>query len=217
MNQFKNNLFIFLCVTSFLFLGKGAVGQTNQSEYHKYVATAQKIVKGRIIERKPIPYVLDGVTKTCGWVLDIAVDQSWKGGKDTFQLFSTHSDIYINTDPSQVYFIFGFRTFKYDPEKQSIDFVECDGLNSARLDVSQFEYLVTGLKQKIFPLITYDDHTNEVDINNKPKTGEWMLVLKRISNAFLPETIERRRLNNGNDNIIEEMKFSDFLDEFLPQ
>ena len=83
------------------------------------------------------------------------------------------------------------------------------------MDISDFEFLSTRLSQQIFPLISYSTEKTIVDEDTGiMKRGEWMLIVDRISNNALPYSITRRRLNNGNLNVIEEMNYKDFLSAF---
>lgn len=187
----------------------------SRTNSYKYIAnTSAKIVKGNITVREAVTYKLEGKTLTCGWLLDIKVNQSWKGGDDNFTIFSTNSDILLGDGFD--YFIFVKKNNKFAATKQKIEFVICDGFNSIRLDVSPYKYFATSINQQIFPIVSYDAQDNIIDQqSNLIKRGQWMLILDRISNHHLPDSIRIRRLNIGNEKILEEMSFPDFLKEFI--
>lgn len=198
----------------FLVLHQNANAQYNADTYQRMANTSSKIVKGKITNKRPITYELDGQILTCGWVLDIDVIESWKGGDDNFSVFANHSDILLGDDLD--YFLFAKRNPQYSTTRENIDFINCDGFNSTRMNLSPFEFFATDLKQQIFPIVSYNGNDNVMDTDtNMTKRGEWMLIVDRISNSYLPDTIQRRRLNGENQKIIEEMSLSDFLKEFI--
>ncbi len=204
--------------TLFIFLGLSiclpAFGQSNDSTYEYLTNVSAKIARGKIISKTEVKYDYKGETLTCGWLLDIAVSESWKGGNDNFTVLSTRTDILI--DDNLDYFIFARRNNEYNPARSTVNYVDCDGFNTAKMDVSSFPYYATSLKQQIFPIITYTPKDNIVDPDtNIVKTGDWMVIVNRLSNPYLPFTIRRRRLNTDNENIIEEMKLTDFITEFM--
>lgn len=201
-------------IISALFIFTAAHGQSRTNSYQYLANTAGKIVTGRINDRTAITYELEGKILVCGWLLNIEVSKSWKGGADNFNVFSTNSDILLDNDME--YFFIAQKNYNYHETKQNIAFVNCDGLNSVRMNVSGFKYFATSLKQRIFPIISYNAQDNIIDeSSNNIKRGQWMLILNRLSNLHLPSTIRRRRINTGNEKIIEEMSFSDFINEFI--
>jgi len=210
MNIKINILFVLFCLS----ISFPAFGQSNDSTYEFLTNVSAKIVRGKIISKTEVKYDYKGETLTCGWLLDIAVSESWKGGNDNFSVLSTRADILISDDLD--YFIFARKNSEYNPAKSTVNYVDCDGFNTAKMVVSSFPYFATSLKQQIFPIITYTPRDNVVDVDtNIVKTGDWMVIVNRISNPYLPFTIRRRRLNTDNENIIEEMKLTDFINEFM--
>lgn len=194
------------------------VGQSNaqgrDKTYERIVNTSAKIVRGKIIGREEVRYNYDGVDMRCGYILDIEVLKSFKGGNDSFRVFASNSDILMEGAPDHEYFIFARRNMKYGP-RAAVDFLNCDGGRSTRMDISPFEYMSARLTQQIFPILSYSaDNPITDEDTGVVKKGEWMMIVDRISNNALPFTIARRRLNNGNIAVIEEMSLSDFLFEF---
>ncbi len=199
-----NNKLIFTFSILIIFISSLAYGQVVKGDYHSYVKYADKIVKGQIVAKTPITYQVGKKIKTCGWILNIKVVESWKGGSENFTLYSSKSDVFL--DPAMQYFIFAFNNAHYNPQKIDIDFLNCTNFNSTRADVSKFQYKSSGHAQHLFPLVSYDDK------------DQWMLLFDRLSNAHLPTTIERHRVQveqSGNEKILEEMKYSDFIKEYL--
>jgi hypothetical protein len=175
---------------------------------------SQKIVRGYINSHTAISFEDEGIKLHCGYILEINVNKGWKGGEDSFKVFSPHSDVLLGDNYE--YVIFARQNAYFNPSKPKLDFLNCDNLNSTRMDVSGFEYFATSLKQQIFPLVNYDGPTNIINEDtNMVKKGEWMLLVNRLSNDHIPFSIERRRLNIDNDKILEEMSLKDFIREFL--
>ena len=196
-----------------LVLNVSAFGQARDNTYLRMTNTSAKIVKGKITHREAIEYDYDGERLVCGYVLDISVVQSWKGGTEDFKVFSSNSDIIMDGEVD--YFLFARRNNNFG-NNTKVEFINCDGGKSTRMDISGFEYLATRLRQQIFPIISYDNGDSVIDTDtNVMKRGDWMMIVNRISNSALPYTIARRRLNNGNENVIEEMSLSDFISEFI--
>ena len=203
----------FLLILTGLVLNVSAFGQARDNTYLRMTNTSAKIVKGKITHREAIEYDYDGERLVCGYVLDISVVQSWKGGTEDFKVFSSNSDIIMDGEVD--YFLFARRNNNFG-NNTKVEFINCDGGKSTRMDISGFEYLATRLRQQIFPIISYDNGDSVIDTDtNVMKRGDWMMIVNRISNSALPYTIARRRLNNGNENVIEEMSLSDFISEFI--
>jgi len=203
----------FIIILSGLIFNISAFGQVRDNTYLRMINTSAKIVKAKITGREAIEYDYDGENLICGYVLNISVVQSWKGGMDDFKVFASNSDILMEGDME--YFMFARRNNSFG-DTPKVAFLNCDDEKSTRMDISGFEYLATRLKQQIFPIISYDKEKNIIDTDtNVVKRGDWMMIVNRISNSALPYTIARRRLNNGNDKVIEEMSLSDFLNEFV--
>lgn len=189
--------------------------QQSSNSYQWVANTSSKIVQGHIIGKEEVRYDYEEENLVCGFVLELEVTKSFKGGDEGFKLFATNSDILMEDDLE--YFIFTRKNPKFGTSgADALEFVNCDGGKSTRMDVSGFEYLATRLRQQIFPLVSYDGGDRIVDEDTGViKRGQWMMVVNRIANAALPYTIMRRRLNNGNENIIEEMSYTDFLSEII--
>lgn len=203
----------FIIILSIMIFSISAYGQVRDNTYLRMTNTSAKIVKGKITGREAIEYNYDGQRLICGQILDISVVESWKGGTESFKVFASNSDILMDGDVE--YFLFARRNPNFG-DSTKVEFINCDDEKSTRMDVSAFEYLATRLRQQIFPIISYDGANRVIDEDtNVVKRGQWMMIVNRISNSALPYTIARRRLNNGNENIIEEMSFSDFLSEFI--
>lgn len=203
-------------IISFFILSYGPVSSQESSNSYRWVANnSAKIVQAHIIDREEVRFDYDEENLVCGYILELNVSKSFKGGDDNFKLLATNSDVLMDDD--QEYFIFARKNPKFGVTgPDALDFVNCDGGKSARMDVSRFEYLATRLRQQIFPLVSYDGGEQIVDEDTGViKRGQWMMIVDRIANAALPYTIMRRRLNNGNENIIEEMSYTDFLTEII--
>ncbi len=187
--------------------------QGRDKTYNRIVNVSTKIVRGTIIGREEIRYDYDGVNMRCGYVLDINTKKSWKGGDSNFKVFVSNSDILMNNPENTEYFIFARRNSNFG--KSKIEFINCDQGRSTRMDTSGFEFLATRITQQIFPIVSYSAENPITDEDTGViKRGDWMMIVDRIANNALPFTIARRRLNNGNENVIEEMNLSDFLYEF---
>lgn len=203
----------FIVIVIGMVLSISAYAQTRDNTYLRMTNTSAKIVKGKITDREAIEYDYDDERLICGYILDISVVESWKGGMESFKVFASNSDILMHSDME--YFLFARRNSNFG-NSAKVEFINCDDGKSTRMDVSGFEYLATRLRQQIFPIVSYDGDNSVIDTDtNVMKRGQWMMIVNRIANSALPFTIARRRLNNGNENIIEEMSFSDFLSEFI--
>ena len=189
--------------------------QNADNTYVRFLNTSAKVVQGKITGREAIHYDYDGEDLICGYILDIAVTKSWKGGDQNFKVFASNSDVLM--DGEYEYFLFARKNPKFGMSgRDALDFINCDDGKSTRMDVSRFEFLATRLRQQIFPLISYNGGDKIVDEDTGiVKRGQWMMIVSRIANSALPFTIMRRRLNNGNQHVIEEMNYADFQDEFL--
>lgn len=187
-----------------------------QNTYQYMANTSAKVVQGRIISKKEVRYNYDieNPNLICGYILNIKVTKSYKGGEEDFRVFATNSDVLM--DKGSEYLLFARKNIKFGKNgRDAIDFINCDKEKSTRMDISDFEFLSTRLSQQIFPLISYSTEKTIVDEDTGiMKRGEWMLIVDRISNNALPYSITRRRLNNGNLNVIEEMNYKDFLSAF---
>ncbi len=200
---------------TFVIADKG-LAQGRDKTYVRMVNTSSKVGLGTIMSRVEIRYDYDGVNMRCGYVLDIAVNKSWKGGEAPFKLFVSNSDILENTAEDAEFFIMASRNNAFEKTgQQAIAFTNCDGGRYTRMNMSSFPFLATRLTQQIFPIISYSAENPVTDEDTGIiKRGDWLMIVNRIANNALPFTISRRRLNTGNPNVIEEMSFSDFLYEF---
>ena len=81
-----------------------AFGQARDNTYLRMTNTSAKIVKGKITHREAIEYDYDGQRLVCGYLLDISVAQSWKGGADDFKVFASNSDIIMDGDVEYLLF-----------------------------------------------------------------------------------------------------------------
>ncbi len=200
-------------VSTFIFVSLSNA-QGRDKTYERIKNTSAKIVRGKILGREEVRYDYDGIDMRCGYILEIDVIQSFKGGNDNFKVFASNSDILMNDAPDTEYFLFARRNPAFG-KGPATDFINCDEGRSTRMDISGFEYLSTRLTQQIFPIVSYRSDNPIVDEDTGVvKKGEWMMIVDRIANNALPYTISRRRLNNGNQAVIEEMSLSNFLDEF---
>lgn len=207
---FLRILFIFIISTLFTF---ELNAQANSDTYHRMKNTSAKVIRGKIIGSEAIRYNYDGENLVCGHVLEIDVVESFKGGDENFKVFVSNDDILLGSDYE--YFMFARRNNNYG-NTPKVAFINCIDDKSTRMDVSPYPFLATSLRQQIFPIISYTSVKNIVDEDtNVVKKGDWMLVVDRMSNNSLPYTISRRRLNIGNDDILEEMSLKQFLLEFF--
>lgn len=205
---------VLIIFVSTFFIASQSNAQGRDKTYERIKNTSAKIVRGKVIGREEVRYDYDGVDMRCGYILEIDVIQSFKGGNENFKVFASNSDILMNNAPDTEYLLFTRRNPAFG-ERPAIDFINCDEGRSTRMDISGFEYLSTRLTQQIFPIVSYTADNPIVDEDTGVvKKGEWMMIVDRIANNALPYTISRRRLNNGNLAVIEEMSLSNFLDEF---
>lgn len=182
--------------------------------YNRMLNTASKVVRGKIVGSEEVRYDYDEDNKNivCGQILDIEVTESFKGGNESFRVFASNNDMLIGEEYE--YFIIARRNNNAS-DTPKLAFINCFDEKSTRMDVSYIPYLATSLRQQIFPIVNYKREDNIVDPDTRvAKKGEWLLLVDRIANNTLPYTIARRRYNNGNDDIIEEMRLADFLRDF---
>jgi hypothetical protein len=182
--------------------------------YNRMLNTASKVVRGKIVGSEEVRYDYDEDNKNivCGQILDIEVTESFKGGNESFRVFASNNDMLIGEEYE--YFIIARRNNNAS-DTPKLAFINCFDEKSTRMDVSYIPYLATSLRQQIFPIVNYKRENNIVDPDTRvAKKGEWLLLVDRIANNTLPYTIARRRFNNGNDDIIEEMRLADFLRDF---
>ncbi|MCC3859858.1 hypothetical protein [Pseudemcibacter aquimaris] len=182
--------------------------------YNRMINGAAKVVRAKFTGSEEVRYNYDEDNQNivCGYIMDVEVIKSYKGGTDNFKVFVSNEDILLGEDLE--YFIIARRNQKFG-ETRAIDFLNCLEGRSTRTDVSKLPYLATNITQQIFPLVSYKREDNIVDPDTRVvKKGEWMMLVNRIANNALPYTIARRRLNNGNDDIIEEMRLNDFIRDF---
>jgi len=179
--------------------------------YNRMLNNASKVVRGKIVGSEEVRYDYDEDNKNivCGQILDIEVTESFKGGNESFRVFASNNDMLIGEEYE--YFIIARRNNNAS-DTPKLAFINCFDEKSTRMDVSYIPYLATSLRQQIFPIVNYKREDNIVDPDTRvAKKGEWLLLVDRIANNTLPYTIARRRFNNGNDDIIEEMRLADFL------
>lgn len=179
--------------------------------YNRMLNIASKVVRGKIVGSEEVRYDYDEDNKNivCGQILDIEVTESFKGGNESFRVFASNNDMLIGEEYE--YFIIARRNNNAS-DTPKLAFINCFDEKSTRMDVSYIPYLATSLRQQIFPIVNYKREDNIVDPDTRvAKKGEWLLLVDRIANNTLPYTIARRRFNNGNDDIIEEMRLADFL------
>ena len=182
--------------------------------YNRMLNTASKVVRGKIVGSEEVRYDYDEDNKNivCGQILDIEVTESFKGGNESFRVFASNNDMLIGEEYE--YFIIARRNNNAS-DTPKLAFINCFDEKSTRMDVSYIPYLATSLRQQIFPIVNYKREDIIVDPDTRvAKKGEWLLLVDRIDNNTLPYTIARRRFNNGNDDIIEEMRLADFLRDF---
>ncbi|GEM_PF-821375 len=182
--------------------------------YNRMLNTASKVVRGKIVGSEEVRYDYDEDNKNivCGQILDIEVTESFKGGNESFRVFASNNDMLIGEEYE--YFIIARRNNNAS-DTPKLAFINCFDEKSTRMDVSYIPYLATSLRQQIFPIVNYKREDIIVDPDTRvAKKGEWLLLVDRIANNTLPYTIARRRFNNGNDDIIEEMRLADFLRDF---
>lgn len=201
-----------ILIISFLSWSSSSHAQSNT--YNLMLNTSSKIVRGKITGIEEIRYNYDEENQNivCGQILDIEVTESFKGGNENFRVFASNKDMLIGDDHE--YFIIAKRNNKVS-DTPKVDFINCFDEKSTRMDISYIPYLATSLRQQIFPIVSYRREDNIIDPDTRvAKKGEWLLLVDRITNNALPYTIARRRFNNGNEDIIEEMRLADFLRDF---
>tara|TARA_R110002096_G_scaffold416576_2_gene619347 strand:+ start:168761 stop:169420 length:660 start_codon:yes stop_codon:yes gene_type:complete len=213
----KTNYYIYFLTFIFsLTISVGVSAQNGDNTYQRMVNTSAKVVQGRIISREEVRYDYDedNLNLLCGHILEIDVTKSFKGGDEKFKVFAANSDVLMDGDTE--YFLFARKNLKFGTSgRDAVDFINCDQEKSTRMDISGFQFLSTRLRQQIFPLISYGSADAVIDEDTGVmKRGQWMMIVNRIANSALPYTIMRRRLNNGNENVIEEMSYADFLEAF---
>ena len=215
--MFLNNILKFLVLISTLGFIFPSNAQLRNSAYNTMINTSQKVVVGKIKSREELRFDYEGENLVCGHILEIEVSESWKGGAESFKVFASNSDILMENDGGETeYFLFARKNPNFlKTGREALAFTNCDEGRSARLDTSELEYLATRLRQQIFPLVTYDGGKVIDEDTGVMKRGRWMMIVNRIANSALPYTIARRRLNNGNENIIEEMNLDHFIEEII--
>ncbi|MDG1707110.1 MAG: hypothetical protein P8H03_00020 [Emcibacteraceae bacterium] len=182
--------------------------------YNRMINISTKVVRAKISNPQEIRYDYDEDNQNivCGHLVDVTVNQGYKGGAENFKLFVTNKDIMLGEEYE--YLIIA-RSNQYHSDTSKVAFTNCYDEKSTRMDVSSFPYLATNLRQQIFPIASYKREDNIVDPDTRvAKKGEWLMLVNRIANNSLPYKIPRRRLNNGNDDIIEEMSLAGFLRAF---
>lgn len=208
----KLNYLLSLLIITILSWTNTSFAQSNT--YNRMLNTASKVVRGKIVGSEEVRYDYDEDNKNivCGQILDIEVTESFKGGNESFRVFASNNDMLIGEEYE--YFIIARRNNNAS-DTPKLAFINCFDEKSTRMDVSYIPYLATSLRQQIFPIVSYKREDNIIDPDTRvAKKGEWLLLVDRIANNTLPYTIARRRFNNGNEDIIEEMRFSDFLRDF---
>ena len=211
-----NSNIYFMSLIYSLAVTLSASAQNGDNTYQRMANTSAKVVQGRIISREEVRYDYDedNLNLVCGYILEIEVIKSFKGGDENFKVFAANSDILMDGDME--YFLFARKNQKFGAsDRDAVDFINCDQEKSTRMDISGFEFLSTRLRQQISPLISYTSENAIIDEDTGVmKRGQWMMIVNRIANSALPYTIMRRRLNNGNESVIEEMSYTDFIDTF---
>lgn len=205
---------ILLPLLIIIFIPWSNVSFAQSNTYNRMLNTASKIVRGKIVGSEEIRYNYDEENQNivCGLILDIEVTESFKGGNENFRVFASNKDMLIGEEYE--YFIIARRNNNAS-DTPKVEFINCFDEKSTRMDISYIPYLATSLRQQIFPIVSYRREDNIIDPDTRvAKKGEWLLLVDRIANNALPYTIARRRFNNGNDDIIEEMRLSDFLRDF---
>ncbi|MCC3859857.1 hypothetical protein [Pseudemcibacter aquimaris] len=182
-----------------------AHAQKVPQNYEAYAKHADKVVHGKVVASQPIMAYRGAKELSCGIFMEIEVTKSIRGGTDNFLLYSTNKDV-ISNSADQEYFIFAFKNEKYAPGESNEDFVLCEGTNSVMKNIAPFEYISNSHVQRIFPL------------RKEERTlTDWMQIADRLSNAELPEGIEKQRVSSSNINIIEEMSLTQFMAAFMPE
>lgn len=208
----KLNYLLSLLIITILLWTNTSFAQS--STYNRMLNTASKVVRGKIVGSEEVRYDYDEENKNivCGQILDIEVTESFKGGNESFRVFASNKDMLIGEEYE--YFIIARRNNNAS-DTPKLAFINCFDEKSTRMDVSYIPYLATSLRQQIFPIVNYKREDNIIDPDTRvAKKGEWLLLVDRIANNALPYTIARRRFNNGNKDIIEEMRLADFLRDF---
>lgn len=182
--------------------------------YNRMLNTASKIVRGKIVGSEEVRYNYDEDNQNivCGLILNIEVMHSYKGGDEGFQVFVSNKDMLIGEEHEYFIIARGNNNISDTPK---VAFINCFDDKSTRMDISYIPYLATSFRQQIFPIVSYRREDNIIDPDTRvAKKGDWLLLVDRIANNAIPYTVARRRFNNGNESIIEEMRLSDFLRDF---
>mgnify|MGYP000271144738 CR=1 FL=1 len=206
--------YILSLVIAVSFIGSVQKSVAQSNTYVRMVNISAKIVRGKITNAQEIRYDYDddNLNIVCGHLADVTVSEDYKGGTESFKIFISNKDIMLGEDYE--YFIIARRN-QYFSDTTKVDFTNCYDEKSTRMDVSTFPYLASNIRQQIFPIASYKRADNIVDPDTRvAKKGEWLMLVNRIANNSLPYKIPRRRLNNGNDDIIEEMSLAGFLKAF---
>ena len=82
------------------------------------IRSAEKVVIGKIVRRTPFLEIKDGSEKkVCGWSLEVEVNYSFKGGNQSFELYTNDSDTFAGDNLD--YFIIAFNNPTYGTGKSS--------------------------------------------------------------------------------------------------
>lgn len=82
------------------------------------IKTAEKVVLGHITKREPLTQTTDdNLDKVCGWKLHVEVIHSFKGGKDSFEVYTNDELTYIGE--TATYFVIAFANPSYGSGKSS--------------------------------------------------------------------------------------------------
>lgn len=195
---------ILFLIASF-FTATVTYAQNVAQNYESYARNADKVVHGKIVASQPIMAYRGAKELSCGIYMEIEVTKSIRGGTDNFLLYSANKDV-ISDDADQEYFIFAFKNEMYEPGGSHDDFILCEGTNSVLKNIAPYEYISNSHVQRIFPL-RKEERTLK----------DWMQIADRLSNADIPEDVEKQRVATSNRNIIEEMSLEQFLAAFMPE
>lgn len=139
--------------------------------YSFLVKYAEKVVKGKIVNRKRFTTTFNGTKISCGWILDIEVSKSWKGKSENFSIHTQGEKTFNGKNIE--YFIIARRTAFGNKEIGFKNQVVCPKGRSVTVPES-IKYM-TRTEQMIFPI---DDYLQ------KSIGEEWLRIVPKIVGGF---------------------------------
>lgn len=173
--------------------------------YDEWVRFAEKVVLGRIIARLPIKYESDN--KVCGWEYQVEVDESWKGGNESFTIFTRNEDVFFGLNYN--YLFIAFKNNNFSEKKTSRTNKKCYVDQNNVLIVDSIKYRTRKTEQMVFPL----------DTKAETLTGSrWLVSIPREVTPVLDRYTGANYVEGTNKDIIEKLPDGYYLinlDEFI--